>query len=182
MPARAGAGARWRPRRDRRRRTHPRAGRPSPDRKRRAALRGRPRPPGAGGALSGAGLPVARHRGERRRSVLANRPRPSLSMAAGVVSWKKDRLFPWEVLMKSIAYSVAPAVVALACVLAAPAFAAQASFYQLPSGAFPHDVAPAPDGTVWYSGQQKDSLGRFDPKTGKNEGFLLGPGAAADGV
>ena len=66
--------------------------------------------------------------------------------------------------------------------LAAPAFAAQASFYQLPSGAYPHDVAPAPDGTVWYSGQQRGFLGRFDPKTGKNEEIPLGPGAAPHGV
>ena len=39
----------------------------------------------------------------------------------------------------------------------------------------PHDVAPAPDGTVWYSGQQRGFLGRFDPKTGKNEEIPLGP-------
>ena len=84
--------------------------------------------------------------------------------------------------MKSIAHSLAPAVVAFACVFAAPAYAAQASFYQLPSGAFPHDVAPAPDGTVWYSGQQRGFLGRFDPKTGKNEEIPLGPGAAPHGV
>src|SRR5277367_1080369 len=83
--------------------------------------------------------------------------------------------------MRSVAYSIATAV-ALACVFAAPAFAAQASFYQLPSGAFPHDVAPAPDGTVWYSGQERGFLGRFDPKTGKNEEVPLGPGAAPHGV
>ena len=29
------------------------------------------------------------------------------------------------------------------------------TFYQLPPGAYPHDVAPAPDGTVWYSGQRQ---------------------------
>src|SRR5580692_6302314 len=85
-------------------------------------------------------------------------------------------------MMKSIVRSLVPAGVALACLFAAPAFAAQTSFYQLPSGAFPHDVAPAPDGAVWYSGQQRGFLGRFDPKTGKNEEIPLGPGAAPHGV
>ena len=47
-------------------------------------------------------------------------------------------------------------VAALAFAMTA-AEAAQVSFYQLPSGAYPHDVSPAPDGKVWYSGQQ---LGR----------------------
>jgi virginiamycin B lyase len=81
---------------------------------------------------------------------------------------------------------ITPTIAVLACAFAtsvfAPAFAAQATFYQLPPGAYPHDVAPAPDGTVWYSGQQKGILGRFDPKTGKNEEIPLGPGAAPHGV
>jgi virginiamycin B lyase len=62
------------------------------------------------------------------------------------------------------------------------AWAAQVTYYQLPSGAYPHDVAPAPDGTVYYSGQRKGVLGIFDPKTGKNEEVPLGPGAAPHGV
>ena len=41
--------------------------------------------------------------------------------------------------------------------------AAQVSYYQLPSGSFPHDVAAAPDGSVWFSGQQQGFAGRFDP-------------------
>jgi virginiamycin B lyase len=77
---------------------------------------------------------------------------------------------------------ITPMVTAFACACTTAAFAAQATFYQLPSGAYPHDVAPAPDGTVWYSGQQKGVLGRFDPKTGKNEDIPLGPGAAPHGV
>jgi virginiamycin B lyase len=60
--------------------------------------------------------------------------------------------------------------------------AGQATYYQLPPGAYPHDVAPASDGTVWYTGQRKGFLGRFDPKTGKNEEIPLGPGAAPHGV
>ena len=56
------------------------------------------------------------------------------------------------------------------------------TFYQLPAGAYPHDVAPAPDGTVWYSGAAAGFAGRFDPKTGKLEQIALGPGAAPHGV
>ena len=43
---------------------------------------------------------------------------------------------------------ITPMVTALACAFATSAFAAQATFYQLPPGAYPHDVAPAADGTV----------------------------------
>ncbi|MGB8487828.1 MAG: hypothetical protein WCD67_16305, partial [Xanthobacteraceae bacterium] len=63
-----------------------------------------------------------------------------------------------------------------------PAMAAQVTYYDLPEGAYPHDVAPAPDGSVWYTGQAKGFLGRFDPKTNKNVQIPLGPGAAPHGV
>lgn len=60
--------------------------------------------------------------------------------------------------------------------------AAEMTFYQLPAGAYPHDVAPAPDGAVWISGQRQGFAGRFDPKTGHLEKIALGPGAAPHGV
>ncbi len=85
--------------------------------------------------------------------------------------------------MKLITTTVAAlACAAAACLAGFAAVAAEATFYQLPPGAYPHDVAPAPDGRVWYSGQQRGFLGRFDPKTGKNEEIPLGPGAAPHGV
>jgi virginiamycin B lyase len=62
------------------------------------------------------------------------------------------------------------------------ATAAQVTYYDLPAGAYPHDVAPAPDGTVWYTGQHKGFLGRFDLKTGKNQEIPLGQGASPHGV
>src|SRR5262245_63994128 len=65
---------------------------------------------------------------------------------------------------------------------ATAAEAAQVTFYQLPSGAYPHDVSPAPDGKVWYSGQQLGVLGVFDPKTGKAEHIPLGPNSSPHGV
>ena len=77
---------------------------------------------------------------------------------------------------------IIPIVSAFMCALAGSAFAGQVSFYQLPSGAFPHDVAPAPDGTVWYSDQAEGFLGLLDPKTGKTQNVRLGPGAAPHGV
>src|SRR5919198_1267672 len=30
---------------------------------------------------------------------------------------------------------------------------------------YPHDPEYAPDGTVWYTGQRANVVGRFDPKT-----------------
>src|SRR5882672_4710938 len=64
----------------------------------------------------------------------------------------------------------------------ATAQAAQVSYYQLPPGSYPHDVAAAPDGSVWFSGQQQGFAGRFDPATGKLERISLGQGAAPHGV
>ena len=49
-------------------------------------------------------------------------------------------------------------------------------------GAHPHDVAPAPDGIVYYTGQAKGYLGRLDPKTGKDENIPIGSGSAPHGV
>jgi len=76
---------------------------------------------------------------------------------------------------------IATAIIALA-LAATPAQAVEVKFYQLPSGAYPHDVAPATDGTVWFSGQSQGFAGRFDPQTGKLEKIPLGPGAAPHGV
>jgi virginiamycin B lyase len=54
--------------------------------------------------------------------------------------------------------------------------------YQLPQGAHPHDVAPAPDGKVWYTAQRKGALGILDPKTGDVREVPLGPRSAPHGV
>ena len=39
-----------------------------------------------------------------------------------------------------------------------------------------HDVAPAPDGGVWFSAQRSGHLGYFDPKAGRTELIALGRG------
>jgi virginiamycin B lyase len=54
--------------------------------------------------------------------------------------------------------------------------------YALPEGAFPHDVACAPDGAVWYAEQRKGAAGRLDPKTGQVKVIPLGSGSAPHGV
>jgi len=63
--------------------------------------------------------------------------------------------------------------------------------YNLEPGTHPHDVAPAPDGTVWFTGQAVGSLGNLDPETGgvfvvplpgagsAPHGVIVGPDGAA---
>jgi virginiamycin B lyase len=67
----------------------------------------------------------------------------------------------------------------LACV---PASAQEVRYYEVPKGAHPHDVAAAPDGTVWYTAQRTGKLGILDPKTGKVEEVPLGEGSSPHGV
>lgn len=45
-----------------------------------------------------------------------------------------------------------------------------------------HDVAPAPDGGVWFSAQGSGHLGWFDPRSGKTELISLGFGSSPHGV
>jgi len=66
--------------------------------------------------------------------------------------------------------------------LGGPLLAGDVHYYDLPQGDHPHDVAPAPDGTVWYTGQLKGVLGRLDPKTGKITRIPLGEGSRPHGV
>lgn len=53
--------------------------------------------------------------------------------------------------------------------------------YPIP-GDRPHDVAVAPDGTVWYTAQRSGTLDRLDPDTGEVTEVSLGAGAAPHGV
>jgi len=54
--------------------------------------------------------------------------------------------------------------------------------YPVPAGSHPHDVAPAEDGTVWYTAQNSGALGRLDPLTGGTRHIPLGSGSAPHGV
>ena len=72
-----------------------------------------------------------------------------------------------------------------AAMVAAPACAAepaQVQVFDVPKGARVHDVAPAPDGTIWYTAQRQGALGILDPKTGKTRHVPLGPESAPHGV
>ncbi len=45
-----------------------------------------------------------------------------------------------------------------------------------------HDLAPAPDGGVWFTAQASGHLGWFDPQTGRTELLALGSGSSPHGV
>jgi virginiamycin B lyase len=67
---------------------------------------------------------------------------------------------------------------------APPASRPRPSFaeYRVPAGSHPHDVAPAPDGRVWYTAQSSGELGLLDPATGRTRHIPLGEGSAPHGV
>lgn len=71
----------------------------------------------------------------------------------------------------------------VAVILAGPAALAQEmEVYELPSGTRPHDVAPAPNGLVWYTAQNQGALGILDPRSGDVRHVPLGPGSRPHGV
>ena len=54
--------------------------------------------------------------------------------------------------------------------------------YDVPAGSHPHDVAPAADGGVWYTGQHVGVLGHLDPASGTIREIPLGAGSSPHGV
>ncbi len=73
---------------------------------------------------------------------------------------------------------------AVAVAFALPAQAARMQSWPLvtprPTGI--HDVAPAPDGGVWFTAQRSGHLGWFDPATARTALIALGAGSAPHGV
>jgi virginiamycin B lyase len=55
-------------------------------------------------------------------------------------------------------------------------------YFPIKAGVGLHDVAPAPDGTVWFTGQGSGTLGRLNPSDGAFKLVRLGEGAAPHGV
>src|SRR5215475_14301491 len=55
-------------------------------------------------------------------------------------------------------------------------------YFPISAGIGLHDVAPAPDGSVWFTGQGKGLLGKLDPRDGSFKTVNLGQGAAPHGV
>jgi virginiamycin B lyase len=49
-------------------------------------------------------------------------------------------------------------------------------------GSRPHDPMVAPDGSVWYTGQMANVLGRFDPKTATFKEYRLPPHSGPHGL
>jgi virginiamycin B lyase len=70
----------------------------------------------------------------------------------------------------------------LAALVPFQVIAEEVRYFPVPDGSGPHDVAPTPDGTVWYTGQGNGTLGRLDPTSGKVEEVALGDGSAPHGV
>jgi virginiamycin B lyase len=62
--------------------------------------------------------------------------------------------------------------------------AAAPSYFDVPRGSHPHDVAasPAAGGPVYYTAQMTGKLGILDPGNGKYEEIALGSGSAPHGV
>ena len=73
-------------------------------------------------------------------------------------------------------------VLALIGAAESPAVAKDTQALRLLADAFPHDVAPAPNGKVWYSAQRNGALGILDPATGQSREVKLGPKSAPHGV
>jgi virginiamycin B lyase len=63
-----------------------------------------------------------------------------------------------------------------------PASRLEVVVFSVPAGAHPHDVAPAPDGGVWYTAQHQGALGHLDPATGEVVQIPLGAGSRPHGV
>lgn len=80
----------------------------------------------------------------------------------------------------SILRTLAAVVAAFALGAASPQDKVQV--FDVPKGARVHDVAPAPDGTIWYTAQRQGALGILDPKTGETRHVPLGPESAPHGV
>src|SRR2546428_6641565 len=85
--------------------------------------------------------------------------------------------------MKSLA--LAAASLALAFILdAAPCAGVSIKEWDVPTPhSRPHDPAVAPDGSLWYTGQMANKLGRLDPQTGQFKEFpLKTPGSGPHGL
>jgi virginiamycin B lyase len=81
-----------------------------------------------------------------------------------------------------LAAAAAPA--ALSQTPAAPAPAGRMQSWKLATSRRTgiHDIAPAPDGGVWFSAQASGHLGWFDPASGRTELVALGAGSSPHGV
>ncbi|MDH4556115.1 lyase [Pseudomonas sp. BN417] len=66
----------------------------------------------------------------------------------------------------------------LAVLLCGTASAADVTYYPVPVGTGPQDVAPATDGRVWFTAQRQGAVGLLDPITGQIQLVPLGVGSS----
>lgn len=75
------------------------------------------------------------------------------------------------------------AVTALLGIAAGPARAEHPTrVFDVPKGSHPHDVAPGPDGIIWYTAQWQGALGIIDIRSGTVRQVKLGEKSAPHGV
>ncbi|MNF43748.1 Virginiamycin B lyase [compost metagenome] len=65
-----------------------------------------------------------------------------------------------------------------AVLLCGSASAADVTYYPVPVGTGPQDVAPATDGRVWFTAQRQGAVGLLDPITGQTRLVALGVGSS----
>ena len=88
------------------------------------------------------------------------------------VTLKKDEIGPMtEYLIKT--FPVKEQSRAKAAVITGPLKVAMKSWQAATPGSRPHDPLAAHDGSLWYTGQMANVLGRVDPKTGKVKEYKL---------
>ena len=58
----------------------------------------------------------------------------------------------------------------------------EVTYYEVPRGAHPHDVAPAPDGTVWYTAQARARSAFSIRRPARRRKFRSAPDSAPHGV
>lgn len=74
---------------------------------------------------------------------------------------------------------IRPLVLALcATLLCGAAIAADVTYYPVPVGTAPRDLAPATDGRVWFTAQRQGAVGLLDPLTGQTQLVPLGKGSS----
>jgi len=78
--------------------------------------------------------------------------------------------------------STSPASTTTTSTTVVPADRLEVVAFPVPAGSRPHDVAPAPDGGVWYTAQGSGELGWLDPATGEVREIDLGNGSRPHGV
>ncbi len=108
----------------------------------------------------------------------------ALALVAGACNSASDQVVSGpQPAVTSTSPAVAPTTMSTTAAPApAPPAEAKMTTYPVPAGSRPHDVAPAPDGAVWYTAQAKGELGRLDPATGATTSVKLGAGSAPHGV